>query len=83
MNRDLVSPLNTDDESFPCPSCGGGGRIAGHGEEDGFFRVVSVNCPDCGGSGYGPPPPTLDREVSHCLQRLAAWAHRDIPKEET
>ena len=76
MNRDLVSPLNTDDESFPCPLCGGSGRISIQ------QLAVFANCPDCSGSGYGPPPPSLDREVSHCLQRLAAWAHRDTVKQE-
>lgn len=74
MNRDLVSPLNTDDESFPCPSCGGGGLVSCGG--------VMIRCFPCGGSGYGPQPPALDREVSHCMERLTKWAHRALPKEE-
>ena len=79
MNRDLVAPLDTDDESFPCPACGGSGL-----EETGNGDVIlcKTRCDFCNGSGYGPPPPVLDREVSHCLQRLAAWAHRDTIKQE-
>jgi hypothetical protein len=75
MTRDDLAPLG-ESESFPCPSCGGGGLDPEAG------TATLVRCRSCGGSGYGPPPPSLDREVSHCLQRLAAWAHRDIPKEE-
>ena len=71
-----VDPLDMEPESFPCGRCNGSGRASIQ------QLVVFSTCPECGGSGYGPPPPSLDREVSHCLQRLSAWAHRDTVKQE-
>ena len=78
MTRDDLAPLG-ESESFPCPSCGGSGL-----EETGNGDVIlcKIRCDFCNGSGYGPPPPSLDRERSHCLQRLSAWAHRDCQKQE-
>ena len=73
MTRDDLAPVGVEDESFPCPLCGGGGLISCGGS--------MVRCFPCGGSGFGPPPPSLDRERSHCLQRLSAWAHRAPQKE--
>lgn len=81
MTRDDLAPLG-ESESFPCPLCGGGGLLPVFDAGEAAFRAESIRCPQCNGSGYGPPPPSLDREVSHCLQRLAAWAHRDCQKEE-
>lgn len=74
MNRDLVAPLDTDPEAFPCPTCGGAGTVP--------FGGFRPNCVDCGGSGYGPPPPALDKAVEHCLCRLHKWAHRALPNTE-
>jgi hypothetical protein len=72
VTRDDVAPLG-DSEMFPCPLCGGGGALL-----SGQARLL---CPSCGGSGYGPPPPSLDREMAHCLRRLSDWAHRAPQKE--
>lgn len=75
MTRDDLSPLAGDEsEAFPCPACNGAGVAPCGG--------VMVLCFPCGGSGYGPPPPSLDREKSHLIQRLAAWAHRETQKQE-
>lgn len=70
----IVDPLDTDPEAFPCPGCKGNGTVWDWGR--------AKHCHECGGSGYGPPPTSLDRERSHCLQRLSAWAHRDCQKQE-
>ena len=76
MTRDLVAPLGTEDEPFPCPQCGGSGQIHPN------LKRGIILCEDCGGSGYGPPPPALDKAVEHCLCRLHKWAHRALPTEE-
>lgn len=73
MTRDDLAPLG-ESESFPCPSCGGGGTLLA-----GQARTL---CPSCSGSGYGPPPPSLEATRAHCLRRLADWAHRARLAEE-
>jgi hypothetical protein len=72
-----MDPLDVDPESFPCPRCGGGGLDPEAG------TATLARCLDCSGSGYGPPPPSLDRERAHCLCRLARWAHRECVEETT
>ena len=76
MNRDLVAPLGTEDEPFPCPSCGGSGQVHPN------LRRGVILCEECCGSGYGPPPPAVTHEQSHCLCRLAKWAKRELQPEE-
>ena len=68
MTRDDLAPLG-ESESFPCPSCGGGGidREAG--------TATLVRCRSCNGSGYGTPP-------DHMIGRLIQWAHRELKNEE-
>jgi hypothetical protein len=73
VTRDDLAPLG-DSEAFPCPRCGGGGTLLA-----GQARIL---CPSCGGSGYGPPPPALDREKAHCLNRLNRWAQRCACEEK-
>jgi hypothetical protein len=95
VTRDDIAPLG-DSEGFPCGGCGGSGRIirvwggvlrgdrtwnAPPGAKLPSTVEYWSNCPDCGGSGYGPPPPSLDREMAHCLRRLSEWAHRAPQKE--
>lgn len=74
MNHHEVEPPLIEDEPFPCPLCGGGGLLRG--------ETTIRSCSSCGGSGYGPPPPSLDRERAHCLARLAKWAERNLPLSE-
>ena len=76
MNHHEVEPPLLEDEPFPCPQCGGGGLDPACG------TATLARCRSCGGSGYGPPPPSLDRERAHCLARLAKWAERNLPPSE-
>lgn len=75
MTRDDLAPLG-ESEPFPCENCYGSGRVSIQG------LPVWTNCSFCGGSGYGPPPPALDRERCHALERLSKWAHRAHLTEE-
>ena len=68
MRHEMMS-MDDDVLGFPCETCHGSGV------------VDRTRCISCSGSGYGPPPPSLDRERSHCLRRLADWAHRAPQKE--
>lgn len=80
MTREDLAPIGQDDHpGFPCPKCGGGGLITAQTQPRCFMSVV---CPDCSGSGYGPPPPALDRLRAHCLERLSRWAQRNLPPPE-
>ena len=74
MTREDLAPIGHEDPGFPCPKCSGSGTVPCGG--------VIVRCFDCGGSGYGPPPPALDRLRSHCLERLSRWAQRNLPPPE-
>lgn len=75
MTRDDLAPLTVDDPGLPCECCEGAGTVRAYGG-------ILIRCGVCGGSGYGAPPASADREKAHCIKRLSAWAHRDIPKEE-
>ena len=79
MTREDLAPIGQDDPGFPCPKCNGGGLITAQTQPRCF---MSYPCPDCGGSGYGPPPPALDRLRAHCLERLSRWAQRTLPPPE-
>ena len=75
MTRDDLAPIGADEHpGFPCPKCDGSGAVPCGG--------VRVRCFDCGGSGFGPPPPALDRLRAHCLERLSRWAQRNLPPPE-
>lgn len=80
MTRDDLAPLGTEDEGFPCPECLGSGFVCRI-----FVSTqakVTERCRSCNGSGYGPPPPEVDRLMQHCLNRLRRWAERHPLEEE-
>lgn len=83
MTSDDIAPLPGDEpEPYPCAKCGGSGIRLDALAIDGGLGCTHSRCEICGGSGYGPPPPDLNRERAHCLERLAKWAHRALPTEE-
>ena len=65
-----MGPIDDGALAFPCETCHGSGVVG------------KTRCLVCSGSGYGPPPPALDRLRSHCLERLARWAKRNLPPPE-
>lgn len=79
MTRDDLAPIGQDDPGFPCPCCGGSGiqRCT-----TAMADTITFTCTVCNGSGFGPPPPALDRLRAHCLERLSRWAQRNLPPPE-
>ena len=73
MTVDELAPLPAEEaEPFPCVMCSGSG----------VNRTGDFRCFECNGSGYGLPPAAVDRETSHCLERLRRWAHREPTPQE-
>ena len=82
MTREDLAPIGHEDPGFPCPKCSGSGVQRDGVEMYGATINVILNCQECGGSGFGPPPPALDRLRAHCLERLSRWAQRNLPPPE-